>query len=151
MPADTVFIDVNQSDAKESNTALHVVAEMGLVELCKLLCLQPGVNKNALNSQGLTPLALAVIQGRLSVIKHLLQEPGIDINKGDKGTPLMAACIRGNAQVVELLLSHSQCDINLKSSQGETAMDFLLASERPNQNLISLLSHRAAGISRSEA
>jgi ankyrin repeat protein len=151
MPADTVFIDVNQSDAKESNTALHVVAEMGLVELCKLLCLQPGVNKNALNSQGLTPLALAVIQGRLSVIKHLLQEPGIDINKGDKGTPLMAACIRGNAQVVELLLSHSQCDINLKSSQGETAMGFLLASERPNQNLISLLSHRAAGISRSEA
>jgi len=144
MPSDTIFIDVNQSDIKESNCALHVAAEMGLVEICKLLCLQPGVDKNILNGQGLTPLSLAVIQSRLNVVKFMLQEPEIDVNKGEKGTPLMVACIRGNAQIAELLLSLSHCDVHRKSSDGDTALDFLRASAHPDQNLIDLLSQRAA-------
>jgi ankyrin repeat protein len=53
----------------------------------------PGINVNAADKNGPTPLSRAANRGHEAVVGRLLAAPGIDINVADKNgkTPLLVA------------------------------------------------------------
>ena len=82
--------------------------------------LKRGVNANARNEDGDTPLQVAALSAGAKVMRILL-EHGADPNVKDKtgGTPLMRAV--GDFRKVKLLLDRG-ADINLRSQLGFTAL-----------------------------
>ncbi|KAK1856640.1 ankyrin repeat-containing protein [Colletotrichum chrysophilum] len=68
--------------------------------------LQNGAAVNATSQEGITPLFIAVSQGRLDFVKLLLQH-GADPNLASKGgcRPLMIAARNGNEPITEALLT----------------------------------------------
>ncbi|MCH8133310.1 MAG: ankyrin repeat domain-containing protein [Myxococcales bacterium] len=102
--------DPNQSDWLGS-AALHVAAEKNSMELIKLL-VENGANVSAKNSQGETPLILAIGSSTgdsLETVKYLIKH-GADVGASSyltfEKTALAAAASKGNAKIVNFLLEH---------------------------------------------
>lgn len=78
------------------------------------LLLREGVNETDKN--GFTPLILAAFAGNEKLVKFLLEQEGIQVNKAanrNRGlTPLFLAAHKGHANVVELLLGNKETDVN---------------------------------------
>ena len=88
------------------NTALHIVASVGDVELCRRLQ-KAGALVNACNTSGMTPLMQAAMLGHPHVVECLLGQ-GAEVNAADAfgRTASLLALLRGHAQVVTLLEKH---------------------------------------------
>ncbi|HIX19129.1 MAG TPA: ankyrin repeat domain-containing protein [Candidatus Akkermansia intestinigallinarum] len=87
------------------DTALHMAASNGLLRLTEALIRTPGVDVNAPQKQGLTPLALALISGEDTKLARLLLEAGADPNPPTgEMSPLRIAAYFDKADAVELLL-----------------------------------------------
>lgn len=88
------------------NTALHIVASVGDVELCRRLQ-KAGARVNACNTSGMTPLMQAAMLGHPHVVECLLGQ-GAEVNAADAfgRTASLLALLRGHAQVVTLLEKH---------------------------------------------
>ncbi len=77
----------------------------------------PGIDINKANRYGRTPLHVACIQGDLELVKELLKQPGIDINKkgseNNKKQITTPLCLTSGWQVeiVDLLLARPEIDI----------------------------------------
>ena len=73
---------------------------------------------------GLTPLILAAIEGHVEVVRLLLKQEEININKASysQRTALYFASKDGHASIVELLLQKKDININRAYSGGETAL-----------------------------
>src|SRR5262249_3940627 len=84
--------------------------------------LDDGVNVNAANSEGVTPLLVAAMMGRLEVVRKLIRL-GANPNGGPTGAdrPLHRAAMMGHAAVVKLLLDHG-ADPNAQGSHGLTPL-----------------------------
>ncbi|KAF3926417.1 Ankyrin-3 [Arthrobotrys entomopaga] len=73
---------------------------------------------NAMDFEGRTPLFLAAKQGYQNVVKKLLEEKGILVDRHSKmGTPLIIASYQGHTAVVEQLLN-AGAKITKKSEHG---------------------------------
>lgn len=85
------------------------------------------------------PLFLAAGEGKLDVVRYLLDE-GADVNARENwgSTPLIEAAYSGHADVIKELLLRG-ADINVISEQG-TALD--IAINRNNTAVAELLRHR---------
>eukprot|EP00981_Chlorochromonas_danica_P008895 scaffold2338_cov184-Ochromonas_danica.AAC.6 len=82
----------------EGVTALHVSASKGDVEMF-----------------GYTPLTVACLIGHVEVVRILLSDSRVDINKAalELGyTPLHYACSNGHVEVVKILMADSRVDVN---------------------------------------
>jgi len=112
--------DVSSRD-KQGNTALHLAAALGSLELVELL-LEAGSAVDAQNKFGWTPLHFAAegINGEL--VKRLL-DAGANVNSRDHddSTPLNKAAFSGNREVVETLLAANP-DIEALDLSGQTAL-----------------------------
>ncbi|KAG9402658.1 hypothetical protein AC1031_007266 [Aphanomyces cochlioides] len=125
-------IDVNKASHGSQNTALHMAALLGLDDIVLLLLDMPGIEINAKNNVGCTPLILACgssdfrLHGHdpSMIVARLLSIPELDVNAASlKGqTALMEACQHGWASAVQLLLDHPNIDVHLKDENGETAL-----------------------------
>ena len=71
-------VNVNAVDVR-GQTALHLAAISGFVEIAEKLALHPFVNPNVADNDGDTPLHLSSRHNRPSVTKVLLGMPGIDL------------------------------------------------------------------------
>lgn len=91
---------------------------------------------NGLDSNGLTPLHNAVLEGNLAAVKLLLHH-GADVNKqdADTWTPLHAACANGEADIARYLL-YKGANRNILTDAKERPLD--LCSPR-NFEIISVM------------
>lgn len=92
---------------------------------------------NICNVDGLTPLHVAVIHGRIELVKLLLGSGAIPNVQSRKNiTPLHLACLHQRIEIVCLLLE-AQCDINCQDAVGNTPLHY--ACQANNARLVKTL------------
>ncbi|WP_395462822.1 ankyrin repeat domain-containing protein [Wolbachia endosymbiont of Cantharis cryptica] len=96
---------------KDKNTPLH---NDDHIDAVKVLLQAKGIDINAANEDGYTPLHLAVLYGCTDTVRVLLQAKGIDINAANKDglTPLHFAASLGHTDIVKVLLQMKGIDVN---------------------------------------
>jgi len=94
---------------------------------CAQILLERGANVNATCANGWTPLAIAAMRGRLSIVDVLLAQHDIDVNpvvdvnwhehwyQVDM-TPMLIAVAKGNTWILAKLLEHD--DIDTRATTG---------------------------------
>jgi ankyrin repeat protein len=123
--------DANSSQG-DGMTALHWAALNGNAEMAQLLIYAGATVKATTRIAGYTPLYLAAQYGNAKVIDVLLKA-GADAKAPALGgiTPLMMAASSGDSDTIKALLEYS-ADVNAKeTSNGQTAVDFAAAFDRP--------------------
>ena len=86
--------------------------------------LESGIDVNARNQFGDTPIQITCVGGYIEILKLLLSHPDIDVNaRNDYGTtPLYKACNNKFIEIVKLLLAHPSIDVNLEKENGFTPL-----------------------------
>lgn len=105
--------------------SLVEAAREGNSAVVKLLLDTPGVNANTKSeTEGQTPLHLAVWHGPEEIVKLLLDNPGVDVNLPNKQgqTPLHLAVSRGHTAAVLLLLQTPGIEVNADDRYGHTPL-----------------------------
>jgi ankyrin repeat protein len=118
--------DPNSPTNKEEGngkTALHMTAEGGELELCKVL-IEAGAKLDAIDLSQQTPIELAARKGHYSVVK-LLVASGCDVDTVYGGTLLHLAALTGNQEMVQLLMTRKvpQAQLALKGEVEEDKED----------------------------
>ncbi|XP_025088750.1 serine/threonine-protein phosphatase 6 regulatory ankyrin repeat subunit C-like [Pomacea canaliculata] len=132
----------NQSSSQ--NSLLHAACDLGNLQVVNIL-LKHGANPCALNSNGNTPLWLAVCQGHLEVVKILLQyyikSSSCSEQSIDSPSALYAAAYYNHMAIAELLIK-AGADVNKRNSKGKTALHAACTNE--NFPLVNLLLEKGA-------
>lgn len=118
-------IDLKKRD-KNTDTPLSMCARLDRRTCAKLLLQHPSVRRfiNASNPGGLTALNIACYNGYLEIVRLLLSQPDIDVNKPNKknSTPLIEACRKGRTDIVRLMVKHPKVDIEFRCLYGGDAL-----------------------------
>jgi ankyrin repeat protein len=142
---------VNARDGQGTTPLTRAVEEENEVALTLLLARQD-IDVNASGgSYGASALAIAVLNGSLSIVELLLAHPLIDINvMVEKGQTLLLWALRGNhVGIVEILLADPRLDINLAEHEGWTPL--LWAAKEGRKALLErLLAHRQIEVNLSD-
>ena len=92
------------------------------------------LNINVTNTEGWSPLLLAVYKQNIKCVELLMENEGLDVNYiGPMGTALHIACKKNNRYIVSLLLSKS--DITIKDKNNKIAIEYTR-----DKNIIKLIS-----------
>ncbi|KAK9500655.1 hypothetical protein O3M35_001882 [Rhynocoris fuscipes] len=97
------------------------------------------LNVDVQNSEGVTPLHISSMYGRLEFVKLLLKS-GANVNvqtKTTNMTPLHLACQNQKTQIVDILLKTNKCNMNIQDKLGNTALHY--ACQTNNTKLLILL------------
>ena len=110
---------------KDSNgqSVLHWAVEFDQVDLIDQF-VKVGLDVNAENNDGRTPLHSAAANGNLESVRKLLESGGkasMTVVAGNGGTPLHEAVAKGHKDVVSVLLEEG-CPIGVKDSDGESVL-----------------------------
>ncbi len=120
-------VDVKTPEA-DGTTALHWAVRADDLEAVNLL-IGAGASATAANRYGITPLALAAINGNAATIEALLKagaDPNTTLREGE--TVLMRAARTGKADALRVLLAHG-ADVNAKERwHGQTALMWAAAA-----------------------
>lgn len=111
-------------------TALHIAANQGHAEICKvLLRKEVGTDVDARTSLQRTALHLASIKGHFEAVQVLL-EAGSDVNASDSEgwTSLHYACFFGCMELIEVLLTANP-DLDSANNLGKTAYEVALNTQ----------------------
>ncbi|GMH37281.1 hypothetical protein BSKO_05154 [Bryopsis sp. KO-2023] len=114
------FEDSDVREVRDGNgrTALHFAAQFGHRALCLAAIKEFGLDVNSEDTDGLTPLGLACVGGRLETVEALL-ENGAVLTGSEKNEiqPIHHAAAAGNTPIVKLLLDRG-ADLNAPSNAG---------------------------------
>lgn len=113
---------------KDKNTPLHLACcskKGGNKKELVAFLIANGVDINATNGAGETPLVIAVSNGNYEATELLLKTQGIKVNQMTKGfTPLHLAVINELVPLVTLLLAHPETNPNFGTPDGATPLHF---------------------------
>jgi len=85
--------------------------------------LADGVDVNARNSDGSTPISMAVLGGQTTAVKLLIEEgANVDSQNNDGHSSLHGAAFFGQLAAAQLLIE-AGADVNLRNDTGETPFD----------------------------
>ena len=106
---------------RDGNTPLHHVARSIDATVARCLC-RAGADRDALNHEGYSPLALAASLGNIPLIRYLLDD-GASTDLAGGYPPLIAAArsVDDDPMAVTLLLN-SHADPNAQDARGRTAL-----------------------------
>ena len=105
-------------------TQIHDAVSDGDLEAVMSLLDEDPALINGRNTDGMTPLNLAAINGNYEIVKELLRRNAdIHIGDVDNSQPIHLAAVSGNVQVAELILA-SGADINEQDNNGTTPLGF---------------------------
>ena len=109
-------------DEPKTMEGLHLAAFNGHEHEVTLLIKKHGIDVNAVDDPGMSPIYWAAWGGRSKALQTLLDH-GADVDiQCDRGeTALHVACSSGHEDAVEILL-YQGADFNIKESHGETAI-----------------------------
>ncbi|WP_265023236.1 ankyrin repeat domain-containing protein [Wolbachia endosymbiont (group A) of Epistrophe grossularia] len=133
-------IDTND---KNGNTLLYSAAEIGDLNLVKLL-LDNGANIEAKNGEyQATPLHGAVENYRIDVVKLLLNR-GANVNAEDKDnwTPLHYGADTNSPDIVKVLVD-AHANLGAKGNYGKTLLD--IAKDKGHNNIVEYLEKKLRG------
>lgn len=125
----TYDADVN-SEGGCKVTALHCAVAKGHIDFVKFLLQQSGININAVDSDGQTPLHFAVVHPWVHCTVLLLQhDADVNIIDCDGRSPLYYACMeRGMLEQIEIMLTKTTT-INAKDKLGLTPLAIAICYE----------------------
>ncbi|XP_076451290.1 uncharacterized protein LOC143287230 [Babylonia areolata] len=120
-------------------TPLHMAGSENLVQIAQIL-LQMGVDVNAVEKRGATPLMYALMANSRAVADILLHADGLDLTLTDrKGmSPLHIACHENNTSAVEEILLRDQTHVNSLMAEGRYA-PLHLAAEVDGVEIVRLM------------
>ena len=111
----TANIDVNKGNIPP----LTASAMKGSVAIARLL-IEKGADVNAVDTNGDTALAYAVLANKVELVLELLSAANIDVNKGEL-PPLSAMAIKGRPEMLRVLLEPPSKSCTLLSSAAAPA------------------------------
>ena len=96
--------NVNQAKTTDGASPLYVASQKGNVDLVEVL-LEAGGNVNQHTHKNTTPLNTASNNGHTEIVRLLLQQTNIDLNKQDKWntTALGRATLKNHTEIIQLL------------------------------------------------
>jgi len=111
---------LNERDEKGRN-ALHRSLLHNNRKAAITLISTRGIDMNAMNNCGSSPLSYAAVKNNILVVKLLLASPNVELNSRDKydRTPLMVALKSQSREVVKLLLKDHRVEMDNDGSKLE--------------------------------
>ncbi|RSL38004.1 hypothetical protein CEP53_015273, partial [Fusarium sp. AF-6] len=143
-----ILLQKRSSDCPpEGTTLVHIVSRYGVVGALRAIlerAEKDGVNIDAKDWDGRTPLFWAAAKGHKTVV-GLLLERGTDFNAADNEdrTSLAYAAVNGHEPVVRLLLERG-ADVEAKDEEGQTPLSY--AAENGHEAVMRLLLERGADV-----
>ena len=130
--------------SKSINRGLHKAVKNNNLAWIKSFLVCPGIDLNIHNKDGYTPLNLATERGQKEMVKILLADQRIDVNRlntGQKQNVVLIASEKGNIDILKLLLLHPQTFVNQRNANGDSALSWALKKYRipPNIRIAKLL------------
>lgn len=142
--------DVDAKTKSNADTALHLAVQSQNTDMVKLL-LKNRADPLVRDSNGMTPLGHAIIQGSDDILKSLLASQGVNILASEGKapfTPLMLAIKYGKEKTVELLVVEYKANIEAKDENGNTAL-LRAVENKPNPKIVEILLKAEANVNAS--
>jgi ankyrin repeat protein len=130
--------DPNAAD-EGGQVGLFLAMREGSTKVAAALLAYPGIQLDAINAAGETPLMMAALRGRLEWVRRLLEQ-GAQVNRAG-WTPLHYAASGPQAQVVTLLLEQG-AEVDAPSPNHTTAL--MMASRYGTEDSVQVLLARGA-------
>jgi len=135
---------INARNHQYQSTALHHAIENGRWDVALFLLDVPGIDFEAEDKFGRTPLSLSVSKGKLALVQKL-HSLGVNLERKQPHlgvTALDIAAEKGHHDLVRFLLVDCKCDPNTTDADGLTPLH--KACYRRHRSIVSLLlDHRA--------
>ena len=116
---------------------------IGRVEEVRKLLQNPSINTNWQDAKyWTTPFFIACYYGQTEVVKLLLNDERVDVNKtrNDGWTPFIIACWNGHVEIVKLLVNNSRVDpSHVNRPTGHQQTPFLLACQKGHNEIVKYL------------
>jgi ankyrin repeat protein len=99
-----------------------------------------GINQTDAEDQ--TPLGIAWIKGDLTIVKLLLNNDRIDLDrwKKEEWTPFYVACEKAQIKVIKLLMTDDRVDMTKPNKDGITSLE--IARNKGHSAIVELLEQR---------
>jgi ankyrin repeat protein len=123
-------------------TPLHYAAFHNLTEVAQKLA-DYSAELSPRNSEGNTPIQIAVTSGHRDMIDLFLSTPGVDVNTRNKAghTALWLALGLDDQDIAQKLVDRG-CDINLQTASGDSMLHYAVGTENEKAALF-LIEHGA--------
>jgi len=108
-------VDIQSIRDVHGSNCLHWSAGSNMLELCKFLCDELGINPSyAERKKGRAAIHWASRNGCTKIIKWLVENKSIDkdCEMSDGTTPFMRACWMGHLETCEYLVREAKCDVH---------------------------------------
>lgn len=138
--------DVNCTDPRMGNTALHFAVYSYHVPVLIKLLAHPDTDVNSRNRLGFTPLLAAVECGYTAVVRLLLRrQPDLDLADKQGFTAVHKAVLTGNLEILQMLLATPNVSLDCQSlEQGLTPLH--QAAFHGKEYIVRLLVEKGANV-----